>query len=64
MCSRDLKRRGPLVMWEGVLRLGGFGVMGFYGVFERRCAGRSISCWIDHALKELTREVRECQFAR
>ena len=33
LCSRDLKRRGALVIWEGVLRLGGAGVMGSYGLF-------------------------------
>jgi hypothetical protein len=33
LCSRDLKRRAPLVMWEGVLRLGGFSVMAGYGVW-------------------------------
>ena len=33
LCSRDLTRRGPLVAWEGVLRLGGFVVMAGYGMF-------------------------------
>lgn len=32
-CSRDLARRGTLVLWEGILRLGGFGVMAGYGLF-------------------------------
>ena len=33
LCSRDLTRRGPIVAWEGVLRLGGFLVMTGYGMF-------------------------------
>ena len=33
LCSRDLTRRGPIVAWEGVLRLGGFVVMAGYGMF-------------------------------
>ena len=32
LCSRDLKRRGTLVAWEGVLRLVGFAGMTGYGV--------------------------------
>lgn len=32
VCSRDLRNRGSLVVWEGVLRLGGFGVMAGYGL--------------------------------
>jgi hypothetical protein len=32
LCSRDLKRRGTLVAWEGVLRLVGFAIMTGYGV--------------------------------
>ena len=31
LCSRDLKHRGTLVAWEGVLRLVGFGIMTGYG---------------------------------
>ena len=31
--SRDLARRGPIVAWEGVLRLGGFAAMAGYGIF-------------------------------
>ena len=34
LCSRDLPRRGSLVAWEGVLRIGGFGVMAGYGIFD------------------------------
>lgn len=33
LCSRDLLHRAPLVMWEGVLRLGGFTVMTGYGLW-------------------------------
>ena len=33
ICSRDLERRGSIVIWEGVLRLGGFVVMTGFGVF-------------------------------
>ena len=33
LCSRDLTRRGTIVAWEGVLRLGGAAVMGGYGTF-------------------------------
>jgi hypothetical protein len=32
LCSRDLKHRGTLVAWEGVLRLVGFATMTGYGV--------------------------------
>jgi hypothetical protein len=32
LCSRDLKRRGSLVVWEGVLRVSLFVVMGSYGL--------------------------------
>ena len=32
LCARDLTHRATLVMWEGVLRLGGFAVMGGYGL--------------------------------
>jgi hypothetical protein len=32
-CARDLRNRGNLVAWEGVLRLGGFAVMAGYGLF-------------------------------
>jgi hypothetical protein len=32
LCSRDLKGRGTLVAWEGVLRLVGFVAMTGYGV--------------------------------
>jgi hypothetical protein len=32
LCSRDLKHRGTLVAWEGVLRLVGFAIMTGYGV--------------------------------
>ena len=32
LCSRDLKRRGALVAWEGVLRLVGFVIMTGYGI--------------------------------
>ena len=32
LCSRDLKRRGTLVLWEGLLRVGGFGIMAGYGL--------------------------------
>ena len=31
--SRDLKHRGNLVIWEGMLRLGGFALMTGYGFF-------------------------------
>jgi hypothetical protein len=33
LCSRDLKQRGSLVLWEGVLRVSLFAVMGSYGLF-------------------------------
>lgn len=33
LCSRDLKQRGTLVIWEGVLRVSLFAVMGAYGLF-------------------------------
>ena len=33
LCSRDLAQRGPIVAWEGMLRLGGFVVMAGYGIF-------------------------------
>ena len=33
ICSRDLTTRAPLVMWEGVLRVAGFGVMAGYGLW-------------------------------
>ena len=33
LCSRDLKQRGTLVIWEGFLRLGVCVVMGGYGLF-------------------------------
>jgi hypothetical protein len=33
LCSRDLRRRGSLVIWEGILRVCLFGVMGSYGLF-------------------------------
>ena len=33
LSSRDLARRGPLVAWEGVLRVGGFCTMTGYGLF-------------------------------
>jgi len=33
LCSRDLKQRGTLVLWEGLLRLGVSVVMGGYGLF-------------------------------
>ena len=33
LCSRDLKQRGTLVIWEGLLRLGVAVVMGVYGLF-------------------------------
>ena len=36
LCSRDLKHRGTLVAWEGILRLVGFLAMTGYGVL---CAG-------------------------
>ena len=36
LCSRDLKHRGTLVAWEGVLRLVGFAIMTGYGVL---CGG-------------------------
>jgi hypothetical protein len=32
LCSRDLKHRGTLVAWDGVLRLVGFVIMTGYGV--------------------------------
>ncbi len=32
LCSRDLKCRGTLVAWEGILRLVGFAAMTGYGV--------------------------------
>lgn len=38
LCSRDLKHRGALVVWEGVLRLvggaviAGYGLVGNYGI--------------------------------
>ena len=32
LCSRDLRRRGTLVVWEGVLRLAGGAVMASYGL--------------------------------
>jgi hypothetical protein len=35
-CSRDLTHRGTLVVWEGILRVGGFAVFAGYGVFGRR----------------------------
>lgn len=31
LCSRNLAARGPLVYWEGVLRIGGFFVLGGFG---------------------------------
>jgi len=33
LCSRDLATRGTLVMWEGILRIGGFSIMAGYGLF-------------------------------
>ena len=33
LSSRDLGSRGPLVAWEGVLRVGGFCAMAGYGLF-------------------------------
>ena len=33
LCSHDLAQRGPIVAWEGMLRLGGFVVMAGYGIF-------------------------------
>jgi hypothetical protein len=33
LCSRDLRARGSLVVWEGILRLSGFAIMGYYGLF-------------------------------
>lgn len=32
-CARDLKHRGVLVAWEGVLRLAGGAVMAGFGIF-------------------------------
>jgi hypothetical protein len=32
-CARDLRNRGNLVAWEGILRGGGFAVMAGYGLF-------------------------------
>lgn len=34
ICSRDLKHRGTLVAWEGILRLVGFTILTGYGVFS------------------------------
>ena len=36
LCARDLKRRGSIVIWEGILRLGGFAILTGYGVFAKR----------------------------
>lgn len=33
LCSRDLRQRGALVLWEGILRVSLFAVMGIYGLF-------------------------------
>ena len=32
-CTHDLNRRGNLVIWQGILRLGGFALMAWYGIF-------------------------------
>ena len=39
ICSRDLKNRGHIVVWEGVIRLFGFAIMAGYGIF----GGKGIS---------------------
>ena len=39
ICSRDLKNRGQIVVWEGVIRLFGFAIMAGYGIF----GGKGIS---------------------
>lgn len=36
LCARDLKQRGSIVIWEGILRLGGFIILTGYGVFGGR----------------------------
>jgi hypothetical protein len=36
LCARDLKSRGSIVIWEGILRIGGFAVLTGYGVFGGR----------------------------
>lgn len=33
LCSSDLRRRGCVVLWETLLRIGGFCVMAGYGLF-------------------------------
>lgn len=33
-CCRDLKHRASLVVWEAILRLGGFAIMAGYGVWR------------------------------
>lgn len=36
ICSRDLKRRGSIVIWEGILRVCGFGILTGYWLFGGR----------------------------
>lgn len=47
LCSRDLPRRGVLVAWEGVLRLGGASVLAGYGLFGGQGAQAAFAGVID-----------------
>jgi len=49
-CSRDLPHRATLVIWEGILRCGGFAVMSGYGYFGGEGMQATVSGFADLAI--------------
>lgn len=50
LCSRKLAERGTLVLWEGILRLGGCILMVYYGSFRDAGALVAVAGFFDGAI--------------